>query len=697
MRTLLLTLLAMTTAALNASTPATWTNEHGDQLHYDGVFYSFRSADGVSAFKIWTPPQDEPIRGLILFGNPGGGFGGDTRDKTRQQDILTFAGRRGLAVGGVNGFPGRDTYATYGRHILNGLDAMAAHGAHSELATIPMIVTGGSNAGSFAYSMACFAPARTIGITPNVGGYFSTEPPAAALDVPMWIHIGALDPLSTTGVERTEELFRYAWQQGQPLWTWDAEMKGHENGSADHVDVAFWDAMLDARLPATPGQPLRPLPFDEGWLADLRSWDHRITRIFPATELPADASPGRYGWIPNHGLARLYQATATRSRPLLLSLEQPSPENAGTGTSGVYLSAGLSTIVDPGDEVILRLDTVPLAFGVQTVEIWDVDGELGEVDFGNGEDRFAFTVDGAKRVYSLFAYARVERWGTVSERVSAPLQLIVRDPAVSARIRTQLAAESFPALLPRVARAPQAIDPALTPLPAAHTLNATWLANAPGDPLSSDLWAGAPAPVIATPEVDDPVVRLATQARWSASGLHLRFRVTDPEWSPATASLFDTIDFHLATTDPARLAVYDPGHYVMPAVYSLLRGAVQMQIPVGEAELTGDLFVNYWTPWDPQRATLRAAENFADTGIRTRITASAADTREVTLFLPWHAVGLPGLTTAPPADTRLSFCLLYTDEASGQKIAWPRGLNPWAQRPGDDQPSPFGQLQLVRD
>jgi hypothetical protein len=61
-----------------------WSTEAGEQLAFDGVFYSYRSADGLSAFKLWTPPGKGPVRALLLFGNPGGGFGGDTRDKSRQ-------------------------------------------------------------------------------------------------------------------------------------------------------------------------------------------------------------------------------------------------------------------------------------------------------------------------------------------------------------------------------------------------------------------------------------------------------------------------------------------------------------------------------------------------------------------------------------------------------------------------------------
>lgn len=53
-----------------------WRTDAAEQLAFDGVFYSYRSPDGLRAFKLWTPPGKGPVRALLLFGNPGGGFGG---------------------------------------------------------------------------------------------------------------------------------------------------------------------------------------------------------------------------------------------------------------------------------------------------------------------------------------------------------------------------------------------------------------------------------------------------------------------------------------------------------------------------------------------------------------------------------------------------------------------------------------------
>lgn len=161
------------------ATPLVWRSEAGDHLAFDGTWYSFYAGDGPQAFKLWTPPGPGPIRGLILFGNPGGDLSGDTRGKAYDRGLLEFAARHHCAVAGVTAFPGRRTLEELGPKILRGLTAMARHGRHPELETLPFLVTGSSNAGRFAYAMMCLAPERTIAITPNVGGYHEAPPPAA--------------------------------------------------------------------------------------------------------------------------------------------------------------------------------------------------------------------------------------------------------------------------------------------------------------------------------------------------------------------------------------------------------------------------------------------------------------------------------------------------------------------------------------
>lgn len=159
---------------------------------------------------------------------------------------------------------------------------------------------------------------------------------------------------------------------------------------------------------------------------------------------PELAEPGRYGWLPNEGLARLYQANATRSRPLQLALADAGSQPAA-GTSGVYLSAGLGTRVDPGQVVRLKVTAKPLLRGITKVAILDRGRKVAEADLSKGGE-CTLKIDGTKTLYALYAHAVQQSFtGEAVERISPPLQLLVRDPKTSARIAAQLAPLEFAA------------------------------------------------------------------------------------------------------------------------------------------------------------------------------------------------------------------------------------------------------------
>ncbi len=672
-----------------------WTTPEGATVCFDGVFYSYRSEDGLRAFKIWTPPQDTPIRALVLFGNPGGGLGGDTRDKAFQQDLLEFAAREQLAVGGVTGFPGREVYARHGHHVLDGLKAMAAHGRHPELADIPFIFTGSSNAAFFAYSMLCLVPERTVAITPNVGGYFDLNAPEAAHAVPAWIHIGTLDPLVTDGVPRSEELFRLNDKGGNLRWTWDAEMKGHATEGSDHVDMAYWKAVLDLRLPINAAGevdgPLRAVRFEDGWLADFETWDYPITRVFPASERPADAETGRYGWLPNKGIARLYQANASRSRPLRIELVNEDLGQSAEGTTGVLLAAGQSAIVNPGQEVTVRVSRVPLAFGIQQADIYDRDEKLGSVEVSDQPGLFTFKADGNKRLYALYAYTESDnRVRSGGGRISQPLQILVRGPEASARIQAQLAPYSLSTISraraedPASRATPERVDLAADALGAVY-LEPTTVAKLRPDGKLAGFWRDVP--LGNTGPGNTPMTEaVRTRVAWSRAGLHFLFEDVSESVG---------IDFHLASVDPQTLlaAPSDPAPYTMPGLRQLLRSALQIQPQTDGASVN----VNYWDPWDFRSEALMRAADFNGTGLWSDAVEGPDGRRHLELHLPWPMVGHPGFSSVPPVFTQLTF-MLNRDGPDGEgRINWPNGMDPWQVKPPSEPAgtSAYGKLILL--
>jgi hypothetical protein len=695
-----------------------WQSDDGEYLAFDGVFYSFANADG-QGIKLWVPPVEGPIRGVILHGNPGGGFGGDTRSKTRQRDLQEFAARQGFAVAGVTGFPGRATYSSLAAVVLRAFELWGAHGAHPELAHLPFIATGGSNAGMFSFGMMCFAPDRAIGITPNCGPVYSAEVTDAARKVPAWMHVGAVDPLIPTGVENTEELYREHAPRGV-LWAWDAEIKGHENGSSDHIDFAYWDAIIPLRLPPTvdPGKPVKLMPIDRetGWWVDHRSWDHTIAKVAPETKpKPFESEKGRYGWVPDEGIARIYQATASRQRVIKLSLVDPATTEGGQ-TSGVFLSSGGSLVARPGEQVQVRLELGNMVRGMREVDIYDRAEKLGVLDLRQGPV-FTFTVDGSKRVYSLHARATGRRG---VERTSNPVQVIVSDPEVSGKIDRQLASTSLAKRFQANAAANANFDRLARDDGDADRLGddaigAARLTDAQASSLSADgklsrVWGevqavSAPKRIDASHAADgEGPQSMDVQGAYGKDGLYLLFSVTDPTWSArATDPLAGALDFHIASISTAKLRGAEPGPdlYAFAMAYSLLRNALQIQIPVA-GDLDGDkrIAFNYWDPWDPTTFRTSSATNYDGMGLWIDRFARDDGSRCVELFLPWALVGNPGLRSMPPAGSGLAVMLGYNPRGDGARPRWPYGKDPWAEpakdrRSGQRTPV-YGEIVLLK-
>lgn len=668
---------------------AEWQTAAGERCAYDGTFYSYVNETG-QGIKIWIPPTGRPVRGLILLGNPGGDFGGDTRDKTRQLDLLEFAAWHDFAVGGVNGFPALRVYEHTGRFVLAACEAWGAHGKHPELAHIPFIFGGGSNAGGFSVAMMLLAPERTIAITPNVGPLYRGTVTDATREVPAWMHIGTIDPLFPQAVEQTENFFaRSAGNDAR--WTWEAEIKGHENGSADEVDLAFWDAVIPLRLPAAQEQPraikLQPIPYERGWWTDQRSWDHAIANVGPATEAkPGPHVPGRFGWVPSEGIARIYQAAATRARPITLSVETDRRATGGAAT-GVYLSSTGGRMAAPGESVTLRVHFAPLQSPPATIELYDLAEKIGEIEPAKSTE-FSYRLPGGRAVHVFHARASVRSsWSDrPSERVSNPVQVVVRHPEYSARIERQLRAVAFPNRLftrdpEPVARAAESpTGPALTAVRVSAETASLLLA----DDARDEAWDKVPRTAIG----GEPAATV--QAAWGDGGLLLRFRTRVAANGKPGASEKPRCDFHLARASLADVEAgpADTRLYAAPRRHSVLRSALQFSVLVNSDE-PATVGVNRWEPWDCVATQLDPAEDYAGTGLKVRRRIGADGTRSVDFFVPWPLVGNPGFTRAPEPGTSLATVLSCT--AGDERVFWPKGRNPWATTPSAPM---YGQIIL---
>ncbi|MFO8007199.1 MAG: hypothetical protein R6V05_05610, partial [Candidatus Brocadiia bacterium] len=405
----------------------------GGEVRYDGMYYDFRAADGMEHLKLWVPPTADPVRGVLFHGNPGGY--GDTREIARDRRLQEFAARHDFGIIGVTSMPGGAVYPRLAEVVVRAMDDWAELGYHPEIANLPLIARGSSNAGVTAYSLTCYAPERMICYTPNVGPrYNPSEPPAEALLVPGMLHVGPEDRFFTTGVEDTRDLFARVRPKGA-RWAWTAEKgKGHQIAHCDDVDMKFYETCIPLRLPAEADPVAGPIelntiPEEDGWLVDTSSWESGITYVAPYNEYEGDEDAA--AWVPTAHIAYLYRGVATYDNPLEVSVRGLG-EVENPLESGVMLRSIGGNVVDPGTRLVVECDATGFP-GWQRIEFYDGARKIGEVEAGE-EPTVELIVQPEPTVYALTVLGYD---GEGNVRTAAPTHFLVRDPELSAQLTAQ--------------------------------------------------------------------------------------------------------------------------------------------------------------------------------------------------------------------------------------------------------------------
>ncbi len=692
----------------------------GGQVQYDGMYYDFRAANGIQHIKMWVPPTDGPVRGVLFHGNPGGY--GDTRNKARDPRLQQFAMRQGFGIIGVTSFPGRRVYTELAEVAIRAMDDWAALGVHPEIANLPMIARGSSNAGVTAYSMACFVPERMIAFTPNVGpSYNPFPPPDEALIVPALMHIGPQDPFFRRGMERTRELFAEARPRGA-RWAWTAEKgKGHEIRHINDINMKYYEQIIGMRLPAGADASAGPvqlttIPLEQGWLADPQSWDKGLTYIAPYAEYDRDRQAAC--WLPTADIAFLYRAMATHDNPLELSVEG-LPHHENPHESGVLLQTMASPIVEPGSELTLVCDA--RAFPEwERIEFYHGAALMGQVEAGQ-DPRLTFTLEPQHATYAISALGYASD-GTI--RAATPVHFVVSDPAVSAALSKQRAAyEVLPDVGPRPPYGSRAADDTFQPAGKTDVEDAVLLAYGlspaqeqtfAADGTPSAFWHEfTEAHDVAVLNVADHLAprdegkrltigdpRVEVRAARSRAGLYLLFVVEDEVRAPASG-LDDSVDFHIARRSSAQIWADDPADiFVKPESWALVLSGAQYQINLGTRPERGSVIArNYPDPWD----MLRKDDHYHEAAARYGILVDNIEWEgrpALEVFIPWYYVGKPGPMDEPMTGLRLALTLGYKDIDPGNTpaqvdVRWPSGVDPWwrAGRDGPN-PSPWGDLEM---
>ncbi|MCB1231297.1 MAG: hypothetical protein KDN19_13570 [Verrucomicrobiae bacterium] len=188
---------------------------------------------------------------------------------------------------------------------------------HPELATVPWALWGHSGGGHWAGGMTLLHPERVAAAwlrsgvplmeaNPDRATIKPHEVPDAALSVPIMCNLGTKE-----GVTVTEGRFAGNWPANQKFFHAVRGKGGlvgiavdpftsHECGNQRYLAIPWLDACLSARLPDKPGDPLKPMPTDDIWLAPVLG-----TEAVAADKFEGDKNAAI--WLPNEKIARLWE------------------------------------------------------------------------------------------------------------------------------------------------------------------------------------------------------------------------------------------------------------------------------------------------------------------------------------------------------------------------------------------------------
>ena len=184
--------------------------------------------------------------------------------------------------------------------LISVLSQFGTHSLHPELANIPIFFVGHSMGGCTAYGFSRVHGARVAGFLTMKGACHHTGPASAAADVPGYFLIGELDePYRRDNITA---VFEAGGAAGAP---WAVSIDPFHHGPILDFDLMFdWiDAVLAARLPLTPGAPLRAVTETNGWLGARSSGAISTFACYGDTRASAS-------WLPTQETALNWQRMA---------------------------------------------------------------------------------------------------------------------------------------------------------------------------------------------------------------------------------------------------------------------------------------------------------------------------------------------------------------------------------------------------
>ena len=289
------------------SVPAAPVQVDGGQLLTSGNAVAYLPT-GVAAYKaaiVFLPGLRDPATGndldsrALVRGESGGGCSIWCSPAERalvRSRALALAGGDVALIGTTTLVDNAASYET----LLQALTDFGAQSLHPELANIPIFFIGHSMGGCTAYGFSRVHGARVAGFLTMKGGCHGPVPAAAAAGVPGHFLIGNVDEQYRR--QNITAVFEAGRAAGAP---WAISIDPFQHGPIVDFDLMFdWiDAVLAARLPASPGAPLRAVSVTDGWLGDRSSGAIATYPCFGSARSTAS-------WLPSEATALDWQRMA---------------------------------------------------------------------------------------------------------------------------------------------------------------------------------------------------------------------------------------------------------------------------------------------------------------------------------------------------------------------------------------------------
>lgn len=296
-------------------------------------------------YTIWIPPGVESLRGVIVHQH-GCGEGSCKSGLTGAFDLhwQALAKKHDCALLAPSYEqpdkaecqmwcdPRNGSSAAFQKCLVD----LGAKSGHPELSKVPWALWGHSGGGHWAGGMVLLHPERVAAAWLRSGVPLLTENPQrstikthavpeAALSVPLMCNPGTKE-----GVTVKEGRFAGVWPSNEAFFK-EVRSKGgligvavdpltaHECGNQRYMAIAWLDACLEERLPEKSGEPLKPMPTEGAWLAELLA-----TEAVPAAKFSGD--PKQAVWLPNEAVAKKWMQYV-KDTAVADTTPPPAPQN----------------------------------------------------------------------------------------------------------------------------------------------------------------------------------------------------------------------------------------------------------------------------------------------------------------------------------------------------------------------------------